>query len=72
MKTIQVKVPETITERDVKLATAIDAFNRKIISLNRATEIAEIPLQEFLVELKRRNIPAYPYTEEESLRELEM
>ena len=72
MKTIQVKVPETITEHDVKLATAIDAFNRKIISLNRSTEIAEIPIQEFLVELKRRDIPAYPYTEEESLRELEM
>ena len=72
LKTIEIRVPEPITEHDVKLATAIDVFNRKLVSLNRAAEIAEVPLQEFLVELKKRGISAYPYSDEEALRELEI
>jgi predicted HTH domain antitoxin len=35
-----------------------------------SAEIAEISIQEFLVELKKRCIPAYPYTKKEALREL--
>ena len=31
-----------------------------------------MPIQEFLVELKKRGIPAYPYTKKEALRELEL
>ena len=72
LKTIEIRVPEPITERDVKLATAVDVFNRKLVSLNRAAEISEVPLQEFLVELKKRGISAYPYADEEALRELEI
>lgn len=71
MKTIEIRVPESISERDVKLATAVEAFQKRVISLNRASEIAEMPLQEFLIELKNRNIPAYPYTDEEARQELE-
>jgi len=72
MKTIEIRVPEPITEHDVKLAVAKDVFNRKIVNLNRAAEIAIAPLQEFLVELKKRGISAYPYTDDEALRELEI
>jgi predicted HTH domain antitoxin len=72
LKTIEIRVPESITERDVKIATAAEAFKKNIISLNRAAEIADIPLQEFLIELKNRNIPAYTYTDEEALQELEL
>jgi len=72
LKTIEIRVPESISERDVKLATAVEVFQKKIISLNRAAEIAEMPLQEFLIELKNRNIPAYIYTDEEARQELEV
>jgi len=71
LKTIEIRVPESISERDVKLATAVMAFQKRIISLNRAAEIAEMPLQEFLIELKNRNIPAYHYTDE-ARQELEV
>lgn len=72
MRVVEVRVPESISERDVKVAAAIETFTRRMVSVGKAAEIAEMPLQEFLVELKRRGIPAYPYTDEEALRELKM
>jgi len=72
MRVVEVRVPESISERDVKVAAAIETFTRKLVSVGKAAEIAEIPLQEFLVELKRKGISAYPYTDEEALRELKM
>lgn len=70
MKVVSVKVPESMSERDVKVAAAVDAFSRGSVSIGKAAEIAEIPIQEFLVELRKRGIPAYPYTDEEALKEL--
>lgn len=72
MKTIKLRVTESITIKDVKLATAIEAFNKKIVSLNHAAEIAETPIQEFIIELKRRGIPAYPIPDDEARQELEI
>lgn len=72
MKVVQVKVPESLSERDVRLATAIEAFSRGSASVERAAEIAEIPIQELLTELRRRGIPAYPYSDEEASKELKL
>ena len=72
MKVVQVKVPEFLSERDVKVAAAVEAFSRGSISVGKAAEIAEIPIQEFLLELKKRSIPAYPYTDKEALKELKL
>ena len=69
-KVVQVKVPEFLSERDVKVAAAIEAFSKGSISVGKAAEIAEISIQEFLVELKKRGILAYPYTDKEALKEL--
>lgn len=70
MRVVEVKVPESMSERDVKVAAAVEAFTRKLVSVGKAAEIAEVSLQEFLVELKKRDIPAYPYTDVEALKEL--
>jgi len=70
MKEVKAKVPESISERDVKLAVAIEAFTRGLVSIGKAAEIAEIPIQEFLVELKKRGIAAYSYRNEDALKEL--
>jgi predicted HTH domain antitoxin len=72
VKVVQVKVPESLSERDVKVATAVEAFSRGSISVEKAAEIAEIPIQEFLLELRKRGIPAYPYTDKEALKELKL
>jgi len=72
VKVVQVKVPESLSERDVKVAAAVEAFSRGSISVGKAAEIAEIPIQEFLLELRKREIPAYPYTDKEALKELKL
>lgn len=69
-KVVQVKVPEFLSERDVRIAAAIEAFSKGSISVGKAAEIAEISIQEFLVELKKRGIKAYSYTNREALKEL--
>jgi predicted HTH domain antitoxin len=70
MRTVEIKVPESILEYDVRLATAVDTFNRGLVSLNMAAEIAGVPLQQFIVELRKRGITAFPYTDEEAQRKL--
>jgi predicted HTH domain antitoxin len=72
VKVVQVKVPESLSERDVKVAAAVEAFSRGSISVGKAAEIAEIPIQEFLLELRKRGIPAYPYNDKEALKELKL
>jgi predicted HTH domain antitoxin len=69
-KVVEVRVPEFLSERDVKVAAAVEAFSKGSISVGKASEIAEVPIQEFLVELKKRNIQAYPYSDKEALKEL--
>lgn len=69
-KVVQVRVPEFLSERDVRIAAAIEAFSKGSISVGKAAEIAEIPIQEFLVELKKRGVKAYPYTKKGALKEL--
>lgn len=61
-----------MSERDVKVAAAVEAFSKDSISVGKAAEIAEVPIQEFLVELKKRGIKAYPNTDKEALKELKM
>ncbi|RLG72517.1 MAG: UPF0175 family protein [Thermoprotei archaeon] len=70
MRVIQVKVPEGLKEKDIKLVVAIEAFRRGLVSIGKAAELAELPLQVFIEELKKRGIPAYRYDEKEALREL--
>ena len=57
-------------EREVRLAYAIDLFVRGVVSVERAAELADMPLYDFIVELKQRRIPAYSYDEEELRGEL--
>jgi len=57
MRVLEVRVPEPLSERDAKVA--IEAFTGHLVSMGKAAEIAETPIQEFLVELRKRGIPAY-------------
>ena len=72
MKVVRVKVPESMSDRNVRIAAAIEALLNGKASIGKAAEIAEIPIQEFLYELKKRGIPAYPYTDKEAIEELKL
>ena len=69
---VRVKVPSHYVgdvEREVRLAYAVDLFLRDIVSVERAAELAGTSLYDFLVELRRRGIQAYPYSGDDELRE---
>jgi len=51
MKIVEVSVPKGLSEKDVKLAIAIEAFIKRSVSVEKAAEIAKLPLQSFLEEL---------------------
>ena len=72
VKVISIEVPEGLDEKDARLAIAIEAFRRELISVGKAAELAGIPLQTFIEELRKRGIPAYRYDDEEAMRELEI
>ena len=70
---VRVRVPSHYAgdvEREVRLAYAVDLFLRGVVSVERAAELAGMSLYDFLVELRRRRIQAYPYTDEELREEL--
>ena len=70
---VRVRVPSHYVgdvEREVRLAYAVDLFLRGVVSVERAAELAGMNLYDFLVELSRRGIQAYPYSDEEIREEL--
>jgi predicted HTH domain antitoxin len=72
---VRVRIPSYYigdVEREVKLAYAVDLFLRGVVSVERAAELADMNLHDFLVELRRRRIQAYLYSDEELREELEI
>ncbi|MCE4599455.1 MAG: UPF0175 family protein [Desulfurococcales archaeon] len=72
---VRVKVPSHYVgdvEKEVRLAYAVDLFLRGIVSVERAAELAGMSLYDFLVELRRRGIQAYSYSDEELREGLEI
>jgi len=70
---VRVRVPSHYAgdvEREVRLAYAIDLFVRGVVSVERAAELAELSLYDFISELRRRGVTAYPYSDEELREEL--
>ncbi len=76
MMEIKMKLPpyksKEETAKLLKLLYAIEPFREGVISLGKAAEIAEIPYQEFITELKKRGIYAFYYEDDDALRELEL
>ena len=72
---VRVRVPSHYVgdvEREVKLAYAMDLFLRGVVSVERAAELAGMNLYDFLVELRRRGVQVYPYSDKELREELEI
>ncbi|RLG77061.1 MAG: UPF0175 family protein [Thermoprotei archaeon] len=70
---VKVRVPSHYAgdvEKEVRLAYAIDLFIRGVVSVERAAELAGLNLYDFISELRRRRITAYPYSDEELREEL--
>jgi len=76
-KHIELEIPEDIAfslekegksediAKEIKRAIAVNMFQRKVISLGKATEFAGMSRTEFVGLLKEYNIPAYEYREKD-------
>ena len=59
-----------VTEKDVRLAIAIEWYRRGNLSQGKAAEVAEVPLADFLDELAARRIDVVDVDLEELRREI--
>ena len=62
---VKFKKPIDISEEDARLYLAIKLFEVHRVSLEKAAEIAEYPLDMFIELLSRKNIPVIDYPVEE-------
>ncbi|MCO6042167.1 UPF0175 family protein [Thermococcus alcaliphilus] len=74
MMEIRMKLPpfksEEETKKILRLLYAIELFKEGVVSIEKAAEIAGVSYQDFITELKKWKIPAFPYSDEEALEEL--
>ena len=49
----------------MKMATAIDLFKQGLLSLGKASELAAVPLADFIELLAKQGLPVAEYTDEE-------
>ncbi len=76
-KHIELEIPEDIAfslekegksediVKEIKKSIAVNMFQRKVISLGKAAELAGMSRVEFIGLLKEYNIPAYEYREKD-------
>ena len=62
---VKFKNPIDISEADARIYLAIKLFEERRVSLEKAAEIAEYPLDTFIELLSRKNIPVIDYPVEE-------
>jgi predicted HTH domain antitoxin len=58
---IKFRKPIAISEADAKLYLAIKLFEVHLVSLEKAADIAEYPLDTFIEILSQKNIPVIDY-----------
>lgn len=63
MKVMGFSTKEMIVQ-ELKEATAIDLFKKKVFSLGKAAQLAGMPQADFRGLLRKNQIPAFEYTEE--------
>jgi predicted HTH domain antitoxin len=62
---VKFKKPIDISEADARIYLAIKLFEEHRVSLEKAAEIAEYPLDMFIELLSKKNIPVIDYPVEE-------
>ena len=62
---VKFKKPIDVSEADAKLYLAVKLFEEHRVSLEKASEIAEYPLDKFIELLSGKNIPVIDYPVED-------
>jgi predicted HTH domain antitoxin len=70
-KTITIKVPAEISEKEIKLRVAADLYGEGAITLNQAADLAEASVWDFLHEIGKMKISFTNISLEDLKEELE-
>ena len=70
-KQILVEVPDELTERDIKIAIAIQLFKEGKLTMKQASELADLCLEDFMKLLSEKKISVINWDERELQKELE-
>ena len=69
-KIIQIEVPQELTERDVKIAIAVELYREGKLTLKQASELAGLCLEDFMKILSEKKVSVINWDEEELKTEL--
>ncbi len=69
-KQILVEVPDELTERDIKIAIAIQLFKEGKLTMKQASELADLCLEDFMKLLSEKKISVINWDERELQKEL--
>lgn len=70
MKIIRLRVPENVSEVEVRLMVAIELYREEKVTLKQAAELANLCVEDFIKELSRRKVSVVNWPVEELKEEL--
>ena len=70
MKIIRLRVPENVSEVEVRLMVAIELYREGKVTLKQAAELAYLCVEDFIKELSRRKVSVVNWPVEELKEEL--
>ena len=70
MKIIRLRVPENVSEVEIRLMVAIELYREEKVTLKQAAQLADLYVEDFIKELSRRKVSVVNWPVEELKEEL--
>ena len=70
MKIIRLRVPENVSEVEVRLMVAIELYREEKVTLKQAAQLADLYVEDFIKKLSRRKVSVVNWPVEELKEEL--
>ncbi len=69
-RVIQIEVPEEISERDIKIALAVQLYKDGKLTLKQASDLADLCIEDFMKVLSEKKVSIINLDKEELKKEL--
>jgi len=70
MKIIRLRVPENVSEVEIRLMVTIELYREEKVTLKQAAELADLYVEDFIKKLSRRKVSVVNWPVEELKEEL--
>ena len=70
MKIIRLRVPENVSEVEIRLMVAIELYREEKVTLKQAAQLAALYVEDFIKKLSRRKVSVVNWPVEELKEEL--